>query len=162
VTVVTGGCHGCNGCACNGAVACHGCSGCTGSTGHTPAGPQNDAERKAVEDTLKKLREKKKKDKAGGEEETVSVAPNRARVVVTLPADARLWVDQVACPIEGAVRSFDTPELAAGQRYAYTLRVEVERNGQRLQDSRRIPLVAGERVEVDFTGVGTVRTAQGE
>ena len=84
----------------------------------------------------------------------------KARVIVTLPAEARLWVDQVECPLPGAVRSFDTPDLSPQQNYAYTLRIAVQRNGQTVEESRRVALVPGERVEVDFTGVGALRTAQ--
>ena len=45
-------------------------------------------------------------------------------------------------------------------RYVYTLRVELEQNGQRFQESRRVPLVAGERVEVDFNTIAATRTVQ--
>jgi uncharacterized protein (TIGR03000 family) len=78
-------------------------------------------------------------------------------VTIKLPAQARLWVDQVPCPLEGTVRSFDTPVLQPGQRYFYTLRIEVERDGQRVEESRRVPFAAGQRVEVDFNT--PVRTA---
>ena len=39
-----------------------------------------------------------------------------ARVTVKLPSDARLYVDGVLCPLKSATRSFNTPELVAGQR----------------------------------------------
>ena len=130
-------------------------------------GALNDMERKAVEDLLRKLREgkgdkkgfEKKKDRDG---ETSAVSPTKARVVVRAPADARLWVDQVECPISGTVRSFDTPDLNPEQTYAYTLRVTVPRNGQTVQESRRITLTPGQQVDVDFNNVGATRTASTE
>jgi uncharacterized protein (TIGR03000 family) len=161
-------CHGCFG-----GVVVNGCSGCHGPAvvvqdGGGGAGgaervgrpradaPSNEAERQAVEDLLRRMREQKKRERKRDDEE-VSAAP--ARVVVKLPASARLWVDQVACPLEGTERSFDTPALEPGQRYVYTLRVELERDGRRAEETRRVPLVAGQRVEVDFESVGAVRTA---
>jgi uncharacterized protein (TIGR03000 family) len=122
--------------------------------------PRNDAERKAVEDLLRKMRESKKPPLPKEGREEVSVPPTKARVVVTLPAEARLWVDQVECPLPGRVRSFDTPDLNPQQNYTYTLRIAVDRNGQTVEESRRVTLSAGQRTEVDFTGVGAVRTAQ--
>ncbi len=53
-----------------------------------------------------------------------------ARVTVKLPADARLYVDGVPCPLTSATRSFDTPELDAGRSYYYTLKAEVVRDGE--------------------------------
>ena len=86
----------------------------------------------------------------------------KARIVVRLPADARLWVDQVECPLAGTVRAFDTPNLDPQQNYLYTLRIAVERNGQVVQDVRRVPLTPGERIEVDFTDIGALRTVSTE
>jgi len=117
--------------------------------------PRNDAERKAVEDLLRRLREgmgdkkgfEKKEFKEFKREEQkrdeASLPGNKARVVVSLPADARLWVDQVECPLPGVVRSFDTPNLDPQQSYSYTLRIAVQRNGQVVQDSRRVQLTPG-------------------
>src|SRR5207302_2379797 len=39
-----------------------------------------------------------------------------ARVTVRLPAEARLWVDGVACPLASETRTFATPQLQAGQQ----------------------------------------------
>jgi uncharacterized protein (TIGR03000 family) len=83
-------------------------------------------------------------------------APSTARVVVHLPADAKLWVDHVACPLPGTVRSFDTPNLTPGAQYAYTLTVETPDG---VRENRRITMSAGRVVDVDFggTGIETVR-----
>src|SRR5437762_688160 len=92
-------CHGCSGC-----YGCHGCCGgvvtapSTLTVPPTPNAtvdpsvvPQTDAERDAVRQYLKGLREKKSNQfvppvPTPGEVST-------AKVTVTLPADARLWVD---------------------------------------------------------------------
>jgi len=81
--------------------------------------------------------------------ETDTINPHQARVIVHLPADAKLWVDQVACPIPGPTRSFDTPVLVPGGQYAYTLTVELP-DGNR--ENRRVTMTAGRVIEVEFRG----------
>lgn len=73
-----------------------------------------------------------------------------ARVTVKLPADARLYVDGVLCPMTSARRSFDTPELDAGRRYYYTLKAEVVRAGETRADTQRVIIEAGKQVTVQF------------
>lgn len=133
----------------------------------------NEAERRAVEDLLRKMRggrgpdgkgppERKKERRDDNDENAAAetaAAVAKARVVVRLPADARLWVDQVECPLPGTVRAFDTPDLNPEQSYSYTLRVAVQRDGRTVEDSRRIDFASGQQVEVDFTNVGAVSTA---
>jgi uncharacterized protein (TIGR03000 family) len=82
-----------------------------------------------------------------------------ARITVKLPSTARLWVDNVNCPITSSERSFNTPALAPGQQYYYTLRMEVEKDGQTVAENRRVFVAAGQRVSVDFNAPATV-TAQ--
>lgn len=73
-----------------------------------------------------------------------------ARVSVRLPEDARLFVDGVACPLKSSKREFDTPKLEPGQKYSYTLKAEVVRDGQTLSEEKQVILQAGRKVEVDF------------
>ena len=157
------GCHGCFGGVVNGCSGCYASGVANGgaeAVGRPRAdAPSDDAERKAVEDLLRRLRDQKKRERERKRDDDNQVSAAPARIVVKLPAQARLWVDQVACPLQGTERSFDTPALEPGQRYAYTLRVEVERDGRRAEETRRVPLVAGQRVEVNFDNVGAVRTA---
>jgi uncharacterized protein (TIGR03000 family) len=125
--------------------------------------PKTMGEREAVEKLLKELREKKMKqgkDKGPPEESLAPSAPTSpavAQVRVTLPANARLWVDQVECPLTSGVRSFDTPLLQPGQTYYYTLRVEIPGSGAPTE-SRRVLVRAGEQTAVNFNGATT--TAQ--
>ena len=81
-----------------------------------------------------------------------------AGVTVKLPADARLYVDGVLCPLTTASRSFDTPELNAGQSYYYTLKAEVVRAGKKHANSQRVLVEAGKQVTVEFKDL-TVQTA---
>lgn len=133
--------------------------------------PRNEAERKAVEELLRRIRQDKGEKMPGERKEfkrdeqkrdEAASLGDKARVVVRVPADARLWVDQVECPLSGTVRSFDTPNLDPQQSYSYTLRVAIERNGQTVQEARRVSLTPGQQVDVDFSDVGAVRTASTE
>ncbi|HXG08557.1 MAG TPA: TIGR03000 domain-containing protein [Gemmataceae bacterium] len=73
-----------------------------------------------------------------------------ARITVRLPADARLYVDEVLCTLTSDTRSFQTPPLEVGKTYAYTLKAEVQRNGRTQTESRRILVQAGKQTTVEF------------
>jgi uncharacterized protein (TIGR03000 family) len=75
---------------------------------------------------------------------------NKARVTVRLPADARLFVDDVLCPLTSGERTFTTPPLQTGRAYYYTLRAEVVRDGQTRSTSRRIDVEAGKEMTIEF------------
>ncbi len=73
-----------------------------------------------------------------------------SRVTVTLPSDARLWVDNVVCPLTSGERSFDTPALDANHVYAYNFKMEVVRDGRVVSQTQRAMVVPGQAVRVDF------------
>jgi uncharacterized protein (TIGR03000 family) len=110
--------------------------------GGADVSPSTGAERDAVRDLLKKMRSKSEETRNGG--------PTPARVTVRLPADAQLWVNDVACPLTSDTRSFVTPRLERGQRYSYTLRAEVRRDGRPVTQTRRVNIAAGRQVNVRF------------
>jgi len=114
--------------------------------------PQTPDEVEAVRKTLKDLRDKNAFVPPPPLKETAA-AP--ARLTVQLPADAKLWVDTAACPLTSDTRSFNTPSLEPGRQYYYTLRMEVERDGQTLSMSRRVFVGAGQNVRVDLNNLNT-------
>lgn len=79
----------------------------------------------------------------------------RATITVKLPPGATLYVDDRKSPSSAPVRQFSTPPLPAGREFAYLLRAEVVRNGQTETFTQKVPFRAGERVEVDFTSIGS-------
>src|SRR5947209_4905688 len=50
----------------------------------------------------------------------------------------------------GLVREFHTPPLTPGTRYGYNIRASWTENGRELVHTQQIPVVAGQRAEVDF------------
>ena len=87
---------------------------------------------------------------------TVKAPKATAKVMVKVPADAKLYVDGVLCPQTTPVRSFETPKLDAGVTYTYTLKAELVRNGKTMTDSKKIEMQAGKEVSVDFTDLTSV------
>lgn len=74
-----------------------------------------------------------------------------ARLIIHLPADARLYVDGVATRTMGQeVRTYRTPELEYGQEYVYTLKMEIDRDGKTLTETKRIFVRAGQASEARF------------
>jgi uncharacterized protein (TIGR03000 family) len=73
-----------------------------------------------------------------------------ARLVVELPADAKLYVDDQLMQTNSARRVFNTPALQAGQTYFYILRAEVEIDGKPVTESKRVLVRAGEEVKATF------------
>jgi uncharacterized protein (TIGR03000 family) len=96
-------------------------------------------------------------DLAGTATESEKASP--ARLTVELPADARLFVDDVSCPLTSAKRSFETPKLEPGQKYTCTLRAEVVRDGKTVSKVRRVEMRAGADVQVKFQDLDTVQAA---
>jgi uncharacterized protein (TIGR03000 family) len=158
-TYVYHGCSVCSGCT---TVYTHGCCGGVAVSPQSPrvvpvpsANSEIDALRKEVEMLRKKLSEKVP-GPGGKKEEEVSVpATAVSRVTVTLPSDARLWIDNVECPLTSSVRSFNTPALNTNQSYAYNLTMEVMRNGQPMRESQRVLIIPGQEVRVNFNGTAT-------
>lgn len=73
-----------------------------------------------------------------------------AKVTVLLPKDARLTVNGVAYGSQER-QTFDTPKLAKGKRYFYTVVAERRGDGRPVAETRRVTVEAGKAVTVDFT-----------
>jgi uncharacterized protein (TIGR03000 family) len=169
------GCHGCYGCyGCHGFGACYGACygvcyggfvpyggamgygwaggwglpyGCYGPAGHGFHAPMMPP---AMPPAPSAAPEKPKNGKGDKDGEEVRLS-DRARLIVSLPAEAKLYVDDQ--PIAGAtaVRTFRTPQLASGQTYYYDLKAEVTRDGKPVTQTRRVVLRAGEVIRADFS-----------
>lgn len=80
-----------------------------------------------------------------------SVPATRAQVLVTVPANAKLYADGRPTALTGASRNFLTPELTAGRDFQYTLQIEYTVDGQTQSAAKQIVVRAGHRTTVDLT-----------
>ena len=121
-----------------------------------------EAENKALRDQLKRMegdKPGKPRKPAKPSETNEATAPAPAHVVVKLPAEARLFVDETPCPLTSATRSFDTPILDPGQEYFYTLTAEVMRDGRTVTATRKVTVRAGAESVVEFGAMQPVLSA---
>ena len=103
--------------------------------------------------------EKPKENKTGAKE---TMEPTRAKLLIELPANAKLFIDDKLVKATAGVRTFHTPALEPGRPYYYMVRIERMRDGQPVSETRRIIVHAGQVARADFQDVESeaVRTAQ--
>jgi uncharacterized protein (TIGR03000 family) len=93
---------------------------------------------------------------------TESSAATKAKLVVELPADAKLFIDDQPMKTPSAKRVFSTPTLQKGQAYYYELRAEIVRDGKTITENKRVVVSAGAEIPVTFTellaAAGTPKT----
>jgi uncharacterized protein (TIGR03000 family) len=77
-----------------------------------------------------------------------SAAP--AKILVNLPADAKLFVDDFATKSTSDNRSFVTPELAPAKAFSYTLKAEIVRDGKTLTASEKVEVKAGDEINISL------------
>jgi uncharacterized protein (TIGR03000 family) len=87
-------------------------------------------------------------DKKGGGKSSMIPAP--ATIVVALPADARLTVDDAPTTSTTARRVFVSPELNPGVQYNYTFKAEFVREGKPVTVSKIVTVTAGAETNVNF------------
>jgi uncharacterized protein (TIGR03000 family) len=126
--VVYAGCTGSMGYSCTG-----GSSGCTGGTMAPPAGKPGEE--------LKKMPKEEDKKKTG-------MAPAPATLIVSLPADAKLIIDDTTTTSTSTERVFVSPTLTPGTDYNYTLKAEVVRNGKTVKVEEKVVVRAGQETRV--------------
>jgi uncharacterized protein (TIGR03000 family) len=83
-------------------------------------------------------------------------------LIVELPADAKLYVDDHPMKTTSERRVFSTPSLEPGQTYYYILRAEVIRDGKTATDTKRVLVHAGDVIEASFRNLDSVAAARVE
>ncbi len=82
-----------------------------------------------------------------------------ATIVVNLPADAKLTIDDAATVSTSARRVFRSPDLPTGQNFHYTLKAEFSHDGKPVVISKQVAVRAGEetdvKIEADAAGVAS-------
>ena len=158
-----GGCNGCYGsyAGCYGCYgSCYGCygAGCYGgagygSPGHGSPGYGGDRAWGTAPGAMPPAMDMRPAEPLPRPEKKSDTKPfgtPQARLIVELPADAKLYVDDRLMKTMSARREFHTPSLIPGQTYYYILRAEVERDGQKHMQTKQILVRAGEEVRTSF------------
>jgi uncharacterized protein (TIGR03000 family) len=145
--------HGCcGGGSCYGTVS----YGCTGGCVGTPVITTAPAMMKPAE-KIEKKPEEKKPTTDSKKPETEVAAPAAATLVVTLPADAKLMIDDAVTASTSTRRIFTSPALPVGQAYHYTLRAEFMQDGKPVVVTKTVAVRAGEQIAVainaDMAGI---------
>jgi uncharacterized protein (TIGR03000 family) len=85
------------------------------------------------------------------EKEEVAI-PVPATIVVSLPAEATLLIDDAATTSTSNLRVFASPSLEPGRDFYYTVKGELVREGQTITTSQRVKVRAGEetRIQLEF------------
>src|SRR5262249_45141643 len=152
-----GGCWGYSCCGCWGGYSgcygsCYGCWGCNGYSypaqmGAPPAGAPKEGEQLQVPPKKSALRQ---------------FGDNQAHLLVELPVNAKLYVDDHLMKSTASRRSFVTPELQPGQTYYYVLRAEVDLDGKTVSETKRVTVRAGQQIQASFGDLETESTARAE
>jgi uncharacterized protein (TIGR03000 family) len=71
-----------------------------------------------------------------------------ATISVSLPAAAKLTIDDAATVATGSSRTFVSPVLEAGMEFHYDLKAELSQNGKTVTAAKRVTVRAGEAVQV--------------
>jgi uncharacterized protein (TIGR03000 family) len=120
----------------------HGCtSTCSTSTACSCSGT-------VVEPPPAKAKDMPKGEPVPAPKKTSLKAP--ATIVVSLPADARLFVDGAPTTSMSERRSLVTPGLVFGSTYVYTVRAEVVRDGRTVEQTQQVSVRGGESTPVRF------------
>jgi uncharacterized protein (TIGR03000 family) len=82
-------------------------------------------------------------------------------LVVEVPADAKIYVNDRLTSTPGEVREYVSRNLKPGYNYSYEVRAEVVRNGEKLVETKHVDLRAGQsnRLAFSFAGNDEVETS---
>lgn len=91
-----------------------------------------------------------------------TMVPARAKLLIDVPANAKLFIDDTFVKAPAGVQTFDTPALEPGKDYYYVVRIEILHDDQPLAETRRIIVRAGQVARAGFNDSEweTLKTAQ--
>jgi uncharacterized protein (TIGR03000 family) len=72
------------------------------------------------------------------------------RLTVRVPETAEVWIEGMKSKQSGPLRTFVSPPLKVGDRYAFAIRAAWTENGQPRNETREVIAGPGERVDVAF------------
>jgi uncharacterized protein (TIGR03000 family) len=84
-----------------------------------------------------------------------TMASSRAKLIVELPPDAKLYIDDLPISKTSEVANFITPTLKRERSYYYLVRAEVIRDGKPVTQTRRVTVRAGQTARANFKDMDT-------
>jgi uncharacterized protein (TIGR03000 family) len=79
-----------------------------------------------------------------------AVEVNAALIRLSVPNDARIWIEGDATSQTGTERTFVSPALTPGREYVYHIRVQWDENGKAAERKRDVTVHAGDRINVNI------------
>jgi len=73
-----------------------------------------------------------------------------ATIIVSVPADAKLTIDETATASTSTQRVFVTPALVPGKAYHYNMKVEYVQDGKPVVATKKVDVTAGNETKVSF------------
>nr|MCS5616688.1 TIGR03000 domain-containing protein [Pirellulales bacterium] len=83
-------------------------------------------------------------------DDSTSVPADGGLLLVSVPADAEIFVNGAKTSSTGTLRRFLSRGLAEGKAYEFVVRMAIERDGQTEESTKVVTLSAGERSRVSF------------
>jgi len=111
-------------------------------------------EKKELEDWWKEATNKEKREYLKGDSEVKG--PTSAKLIVKVPASARLSIGGVATVATSTERTFVSPVLVPGQSYYYTIQATFEQAGKSVVVTREVEVRAGKTTQVNLGASRTV------
>ena len=81
---------------------------------------------------------------------TTSTQADVARIEVKVPADAKVWFNNMSTTTTGTNRLFESPALQSGHRYTYEFKAQWNENGRPVTKTKEIDVFPGAKLQVDF------------
>jgi uncharacterized protein (TIGR03000 family) len=82
-----------------------------------------------------------------------------ATIVMEVPENAKVYIDGNPMKSTSARRVFTTPKLESGQDYFYTIKVVMEQDGKKMEDSQKVIVRGGEETATSFAYLKNDRPA---
>jgi len=81
---------------------------------------------------------------------------NTARLRILVPSDAKVWVGGQETAQRGQEREFGSPPLTPGKSYTYEVKARWMENGEPVEKTRQVKVIANRTTTVDFGPVPEV------
>ena len=75
---------------------------------------------------------------------------NTVTLNLTVPADAKIWIEGSPTAVGGSLRQFVSPPIQPGHDYTYHIQVSWTQDGREVTSKREFPVHAGDVINLSF------------